>query len=355
MGGFVLKSVDEIYQELAEEFRSRSGLTAGGSGELAVRLYAVAAQIYSLYAEAARVEGDIFPHTALGEALDRHGELRGIARRGACRATGTVRFYAADGREREAVIPMGTVCMTAAGRRYRTTAGGMIGVNGSHIDLAVEAEEAGAGHNTPAGTILWMALPPEGVSSCTNPVGLVNGQDREGDESLRARVLNSFRRLSTGANAAFYEQAAMAVEGVAAARAVPLVRGIGTVDLYVSAAAGMPNAALLAAVREALEPLREIAVSLAVYEPEQRPVNLTLSVTPADGVSFAAASAAAESALRSHFHGGLLGSSVLQAGLTALVFALPEVANCAVVMEGGDMEGVPAGLPCIGTLTMVEV
>lgn len=350
-----MKTVDEIYQELAAEFRRRSGLTAGGNGEMAVRLYAVAAQLYSLYAETARVAADCFPHTAVGQALDRHAEMRGLARLAAGKATGTVRFYAAEERESEAYIPIGTVCMTAAGLRYKTTAGGMIGLNGTYIDLAVEAEEAGSRWNTGAGTVLWMAVPPEGVTSCTNREGLVNGRDEEEDEALRVRVLDSYRRLSTGANAAFYEQAALAVDGVAAVKVIPLVRGIGSVDVVISAVGGMPDTALLEAVRAELEPLREIAVSVAVYSPEITAVNLQVDITPEDGVTFAEASSAVEQALNGWFDGSLLGRPVLQAELTALVFSVEGVANCAVTAEGGDVAGADTALPCLGTLNIREV
>ena len=41
-------TLEEIYQGLAAEFQAQTGKTAGSSSELAVRFYAVAAQIYSL-------------------------------------------------------------------------------------------------------------------------------------------------------------------------------------------------------------------------------------------------------------------------------------------------------------------
>ena len=44
-------TLEEIYQGLAGEFQAQTGKTAGSSSELAVRFYAVAAQIYSLYVQ----------------------------------------------------------------------------------------------------------------------------------------------------------------------------------------------------------------------------------------------------------------------------------------------------------------
>ena len=54
-----------------------------------------------------------------------------------------------------------------------------------------------------------MAVAPVGVSQVTNPEAFTGGADVEDDEALRARVLETFRRMPNGANAAFYEQEAL--------------------------------------------------------------------------------------------------------------------------------------------------
>ena len=47
-----MTSLEEIYQGLAAQFQTQTGQSAGSSSELAVRFYAVAAQLYSLYVQA---------------------------------------------------------------------------------------------------------------------------------------------------------------------------------------------------------------------------------------------------------------------------------------------------------------
>lgn len=73
-------TLEEIYGGLAAEFQARTGKTAGASSELAVRFYAVAAQIYALYVQGEWTRRQCFPQTAQGEDLDKHAKLRGIAR-----------------------------------------------------------------------------------------------------------------------------------------------------------------------------------------------------------------------------------------------------------------------------------
>ena len=113
-------TLEEIYQGLAGSFQALTGQAAGGSSELAVRFYAVAAQIYSLYVQAEWTRRQCFPQTAQGEDLDKHASLRGVTRRKATQAAGTVRFYVDEARETDMTVPAGTVCMTAGGVRFAT-------------------------------------------------------------------------------------------------------------------------------------------------------------------------------------------------------------------------------------------
>ena len=47
-----MKELEEIYQEMLDCFAQRTGLEAAESCDLAVSFYAVAAQVYALYAQA---------------------------------------------------------------------------------------------------------------------------------------------------------------------------------------------------------------------------------------------------------------------------------------------------------------
>lgn len=56
-----MKELEEIYQEMLDCFAQRTGLEAAESCDLAVRFYAVAAQVYALYAQADWVLRQCFP------------------------------------------------------------------------------------------------------------------------------------------------------------------------------------------------------------------------------------------------------------------------------------------------------
>ncbi len=349
-----MKTMEEIYQELAAEFQQRTGLTAGGSGDLAVRFYAVAAQLYGLYAQADWTSRQCFPQTAAGEALDHHAQLRSLKRRTAGKATGVIRFFAAADRTDAAQIPLGTVCVTAEGLRYKTTEAGTIPLGETQVDLKAEAAEAGAAWNVAAGRIIYLTVPPEGITACSNPEAFTSGCNDESDDALRSRILATYTRLANGANAAFYEQAAASCDGVAAVKVLPRNRGVGTVDVVIAAQGGMPDQTLLDALQAHLDSIREIAVDVQVMAPTELEVDLSIVLTPEEGSAFEQISQTVEQTVENWFTGELLGKPVPQAQMTALVFAVKGVANCVVTLSGGDVAAESTTLPCLGQLTITE-
>ena len=102
-----MKTVEEIYREMMDRFSQETGMEPNGTGEMAVRMYALAAQVYGLYEELAWTCRQCFPQTATGEELEKHGFLRGIARNPARQASGTLRFSVQEAVEEDLEIAQG--------------------------------------------------------------------------------------------------------------------------------------------------------------------------------------------------------------------------------------------------------
>ncbi len=347
-------TMDEIYQQMAAEFQARTGLSTAGCGELAARFYAVAAQLYGLYVQADWLRQQCFPQTATGEQLDQHALMRGLTRQDAVKATGTVRFYLDGNRRAQTEIPVGTVCMTTGGLQFVTTQRSVVTAGATEVDVPVQAVEGGAAGNVSGDTVVCMAVPPLGSFACTNPGAMSGGQEAESDEELRQRVLASYQQLSNGANSAYYRQTALAVDGVAAVAGLPRNRGVGTVDVVAASQSGMPEDELLTQLSEQFQTVREIAVDVQVLPPTPMAVDVSVTLTAKSGADFAQVAAAAESALRGWFNGERLGCPVLRAELTALLFGVEGVANCAVILPEQDIPAESVTLPVLGQLTISE-
>lgn len=350
-----MKEWTEIYEQLRGTFAQRAGFVPSEGCDSAVRLYALAAELQSLLMQADWVLDQSFPQTAQGTYLDYHAETRGITRGAAEKAAGVIRFAAADKVTAACPIEKGTVCMTAEGVRFETTEDAAIAVGSQWADVPAQAVEAGAGGNVIAGTVTLLSAMPVGVVQCTNPAAFSGGCDAESDEALRGRVLASYQRLPNGANAAYYEQEAMRYPGVAAAKAVGRARGIGTVNVVIATHAGVPDAALLAAVETDLQKKREIAVDVKVLAPTVETVAVTAALKAAPGYTFAEVKAGAQSALEMLFTGGLLGKSVTTARLLTLLCGVEGVENVHLTAPAADVAVDAMELPMLGTVTLSEL
>ena len=173
-----------------------------------------AAEIQSLDIQADWVLDQSFPQTARGIYLDYHGSMRGLKRTPAAKAAGTLRFTVETAPAVDQTIPAGTVCMTAEETRFQTTESVVLEKGKVFAEAPAEALESGSAGNVVPEAVCILTACPVAVTGCTNPKAFSGGRDAEGDESFRARILESYQRLPNGANAAWYEQTAMGYPGV---------------------------------------------------------------------------------------------------------------------------------------------
>ena len=349
-----MKEISELYEGMLETFEEKTGFAMEDTADLAVRLYAAAAEIQALYIYADWALTQSFPQSAAGKYLDYHGQLRGITRKSGHKAGGILRFKIDSARAEPLRVPAGTVCTTAGLVRFVTTEDALIRAGALYADAAAEAEIVGTAGNVPAERITNMTRAPVGVTGVTNPAAFVGGSGEEDDESLRERILDSFIRLPNGANAAFYELRALSHPGVEAVRVIPRHQGIGTVGVVASGAGGVPEQALLQEIQDDLDSVREIAVDVTVMAPEPERVDLAVRILPKPGKSFDSAQAAVRTALTAWFDGGLLGKPVYRTQLGKVILDTGVAETYAITAPTKDLPGNARRLPQLGTLTITE-
>lgn len=350
-----MRSIEEIYQGMLAAFAERAGFMPEEGCDLAVRLWAAAAELQALGIQADWVLDQSFPQTAQGVYLDYHGAMRGVERTPAAKAAGLLRFTVETAPVMDQTIPAGTVCMTAAETRFQTTESVVLAAGELFAEAPAEALEGGGSGNVVPGAVCILTACPVAVTGCTNPEAFSGGRDEEDDASFRTRILETYRRLPNGANAAWYEQTAMGYPGVAAAKAVGRARGIGTVDVYVTAEGGLPPAELLVGLQAELQEKREIAVDVEVKAPTAAGVDVTVAVAPEEGTDFSALQAAAEQTLTAFFTGRLLGRPVRLAELGSRLYALEGLANYRFSAPVADLAADDTVLPVLGTLRVTKM
>lgn len=235
---------------------------------------------YGLYGYLDWIVDQILPDKADEETLERIAALRLNQPRNAAQpAEGSVSFSATAG----AVLDVNVVLQSGDGRMYRVTAGvtTVAGVNSTTI----EAVDAGALGNADVGLALTLVQPVEGVTNAFTVIapGLSGGIAKESIESLRARVIRSYRVIPHGGSADDYETWALEFPGVTRAWCRGNYLGAGTVGLFVmrdNDVVPVPNPAQLQEIKDYIEPLRPVTAELYVLAPTVKLVHYSIHPVP---------------------------------------------------------------------------
>lgn len=350
----MIKTAAEIYSEMKEEFERETGLVMNDGCDMSIRMYALAAQLYSLWVQTNWLQNQCFPQTAAGTYLDHHAEIRGLRRREAVRASGVIRFAVNKAMTVDLTIAAGTVCSTPAGVEFETRETVLLPAGSLSVDVPAFAVKAGLSGNVPAGSIVSMVHAPVGVATCINQERFSGGIDAESDVDLRGRVLSSYKRLPNGANAAYYEAQALEVEGVAAVVVLPKNRGVGTVDVVIASESGIADETLIQTVKDKLDAQREICVDIKVSAPTTVTVDVAVRIAVGDQ-TFATVKSAVEEAIQDLFNGKLLGQGLLKARLGNCIFQVKGVENYELLSPTEDIASSSGVLPVLGTLTIQEM
>lgn len=245
------------------------------------------------YAHQAWVVRQIFPDTADTMYLERHAALRGLMRRRATTASGTATVKGVAGSN------IGAGVQIKCGHLfYRTTGTAQIGQNGT-ATVVIAADESGAAHNTFQTAARFMAAPAGIAGDCI--ITTQGGTDAETDASLLARLLEIIRRPPAGGNQYDYKNWALSVDGVTSAYVYPLRRGLGTVDIAITSANGIPSDDIVAKTQAYIDQMRPVtAKNVLVLKPSLTVVNIQVQVQ-LDGIDLPTAQQRIQAALNDYF------------------------------------------------------
>ena len=328
-----METYEEILGRMQGTFEELAGYPADDASDIGIRLRVLAGEVYSLTAAMDWLEQQFFTQTAQDEQLDLRAQEHGIQRRPAQAAAGELTFSRAKPLWYRAVIDKGTVCALPGedGARYVTTEEAVLAVGSTSVTVPAEAEQPGRDGNAAAGTVTTLITVPPGIEQVTNQKPFTGGADPEGDESLRARLTQSYAALPNGTNAAFYRNQALKDEGVFSANVVPKEQGLGTVGVYLGASGAAADSETVQRVQAMFDELREINVLVTVAAAQTVSCPVTVQIVPCAGMSFEAASDGVEEAVQAYFAGLGVGEPVRAAALTAKIFATGVVEDCTLV------------------------
>ncbi|MGC0039686.1 baseplate J/gp47 family protein [Enterobacter hormaechei] len=291
---FITKNAAQIRTDMLRDIKNLLQLPddkLGPDSDWYVRASSVASVAEGLYQHQGWIVRQIFPDTADAEFLYLHARLRGLTKKAANNASGPATFTGEPG----AIAAAGLVFKRDS-VSWTTTEDITIGPDAKAYVNAISSL-AGTTGNTTSVISATLTTTPDGFDS-TVTVGLMTGgTDEESDAELLARLLEIIRRPPAGGNKYDYKRWALEVSGVSAAYVYPLRRGLGTVDVAVTSAGGLPSQDVINRTQAHIDEMRPVtAKNTMVIIPAIQTFNVLVRVS-LDGITLTDARTAIKAAL----------------------------------------------------------
>ncbi|HHH0388115.1 TPA: baseplate J/gp47 family protein [Yersinia enterocolitica] len=286
-----------------------------------IRASTIASCVAGIYQDQGWIVRQIFADTADIEFLELHCRTRGIVRKPANTATGTIDLTG----EPNATVASG-LTVTRDALSFVTTQQATIGLDGK-LTVTAQASIAGTAGNTAQVMSGTLSSTPDGVDT-TVIIGIMRGgTDQESPEDLLARYLDLIRRPPAGGNKYDYKRWALEVTGVTAAFVYPLRRGLGTVDIVITSADGLPSETIIAATQAHIDDVRPVtAKSSLVMAPTIKTFDIDVNVT-LSGITFDAAETLIKETLNNYVNRLMPGESFIRSQAEMLVSLITGVTD----------------------------
>lgn len=284
----------------------------------------------------------VLPDTALGEYLDRTVSAYGIARK---TATAAVRKMITSG-----AVEIGT-------RWGISSLVYIVNKALTETEYAVICETNGAIGNQYSGEMQALSA----VSGITATLGdiITAGTDEENDDAMRARFYEKVRLPATSGNAYHYQQWALEVLGVGAAKVIPLGDGPGTVTILVVDSDKAVSPTLPGKVAEYIETVRPIGATVSVLSPDVLEINIAANVQLDGSESLEEVKQVFKTELTDFLKNlTFSGKRVSYAKIGNVLLDVPGVSDFDTFTINGVIGNIAVGdrqVPVVGTISLTEV
>ncbi len=311
----------------------------------------LAIELESIYEKLEEILLNGFAATAKGEYLDKKVAEQGLTRKAATYASGTVVVSGTVG----SVISSGdkvasdTLVFTVTQTKYIESSG-TAAVN-------VICDTPGKQGNVPSGAINRFPVTISGLVSVTNTEPISGGFDEESDDELRERYFEKVSLPATSGSKYHYVMWAKEVEGVGDAKCIPLWNGAGTVKvIIINADKQAAGAALINAVKNHIEEQRPIGADVTVESAVPLAINISVSLTLANGVATDIAKQKISDSISSYLKkNAFSGTYISYAQIGGCILAVDEVLDYSNLKVNGGTSNVNIpenAVPVLGVVTI---
>lgn len=340
--GFTTKNHDIIRDDILRDIKNQlASASTGSDSDYYVRAAADAAAIEGLYQHQQWIVRQLFPDTADVDLMEVHASLRKVTRKPATYAFGSIKFTGTP----LSAIPINTEAKTASGVAYVTTITGALDGAGN-ATVAAQAVVAGLAGNIALNTPLTLTAAPSGLNADALSNAMLAGTNTETDQALLDRLLFILRNPPASGNKADYKRWALEVAGCDGAFVYPLRRGLGTTDVIIISAGGLPSAQLVIDVADNINNQRPCGVNtLEVFAPVFLPQNFTMQIK-VSGITLGEATGLINAVLDSFYANLLPGDSFIKSVVEALISDIAGITDRAISAPTANV------VPLVGSSTV---
>jgi uncharacterized phage protein gp47/JayE len=266
------------------------------NSDFVIRGNAMSGVVSGLYGDQQNVDNDTWISTARPEALPIFGQDYALPSEPATQATSeNVTVVGVN----STVITVGelTFLYVPTGVLYQNTTGGTI--TGGVLSLSIQALSSGSIGNVLTPATLQIVSPPTGVGqTATLTEDIAGGSDPESTDSYRARLLARRQSPPAGGNQADYAAWPFTADpAVRSAEVIRFGRGLGTVDVYITAGTTdidnavtnglpivrVPSGMDIDEVQTYLDTVAPLTDCPEVFGPTEQDIDVTVAVDLATG------------------------------------------------------------------------
>ncbi len=268
---FSIKTFNQLRNAIIQEIRNSTGLTIDDEDDAAIRADGTASVVEGLYHHQAYIQKQLFVATADEPFLYIHAERLDCPRLLGSKASGRVKAIS----NTAITVPAGSKITDGKGHYWITLYDEQLNAN-EVKEIHVLAEFDGVSWNFAGQYLLWVS-PLAGVASQVEVIELSGGVDVEEVESWRQRMKEKEALGLVRDRSRDIERIVKDVQGVADVYIFPKRRGLGSLDVAVTAKGNpptSPSSILLAAVQTALDEYAGFWGDVRAYEPTKEYLNI---------------------------------------------------------------------------------
>lgn len=348
------KEQKEIAEMLIDEYEKRAKCVVKEGTDIYIRLNVMASALTDIYEKIDFYDRQIYPNTAQGEYLIKHGQVKGITKKQSTKAKGYVVFLTKEPAENDILISKGTLCTSSKSPNalYQTISEAKILKGSNYVSVEVESVKSGSDTNIAPEYVDILVSPISGVSSIKNPYKISGGADEEPDELFRQRVIESYSKITNGANLNYYEQWAKSKADVWHAKAIYDSKQSNHVIIYVENATRTISDSTISMLQEEVETKRELGMKVTILKPEQKLIDVAVVIYIDNLKNQNIYKTETEETIISYFQSLSVGQRFSTSGLASKILQSEGINDIVFVNPKDQIEILENQIPCFKTLNI---